>query len=204
MKKIFIALALFLCVGVFADAQVSFVVKGGLNFTKMSDIQLGNLEQSWNAQTGFHAGIGVQYKIPKIGISFQPEVLYSRIRTNIIGPITNNAYDFRIDYINVPLNFQWGINFQAFRPYVFAAPFISYAVAKGKLLKDVEWDNINRFDYGLSLGVGVEIWKLQISGKYSWGFGKPFDNNGINIDSDDWKLDDSHMKGFELSMAFLF
>jgi hypothetical protein len=170
----------------------------------MSDIKLGNLEQSWNAQTGFHTGIGVQYKIPEIGISFQPEVLYSRLRTNFLGPITNHAYNFRIDYINIPLNLQWGINFNAIRPYVFVAPYISYAVAKGELLENVEWENLNRFDYGVGLGLGIEIWKFQISGKYSWGFGKPFNKNGIDIDSEDWQLDDSNLKGFELSLAFLF
>ncbi len=204
MKKIFITLALLLCVSMYANAQVSFVVKAGLNFSKMSDIKLGNLEQSWNAQTGFHAGIGAQYKIPKIGISFQPEVLYSRMRTNFHRPVTDHAYNFRIDYINVPLNLQWGIDLKAIRPYVFVAPYISYAIAKGELLENIEWDNLNRFDYGVGLGLGIELWKLQISGKYSWGFGKPFDKNGIDIDSEDWQLDDSHLKGFELSVAFLF
>ncbi len=204
MKKFFITLTLLLCVGIYANAQVSFVVKGGLNYTKMSDITLGNLDQAWNAQTGFHAGIGAQFKIPKTGFSFQPEALYSRVRTNFIGPITQDSYDFQIDYVNVPLNLQWGIDLTVIRPFIFAAPYISYAIGKGELLENVEWDNFNRFDYGVGLGAGIEIWKVQISGKYNWGFGKPFNENGIDINSEDWNLNDSNLKGFEISVAFLF
>ena len=189
MKKHLIALTLMLCMGTAALAQGSFVVKAGLNFNKMQDIKIDNLEQSWNSQTGFHVGIGGQYRIPLVGLSFQPEILYSRIRTDIIGEVGQDSYGFRMDYIDIPLNVQWGINILFLRPYVFASPYVRYALAKGDWLTDVPWEDINRFDYGLSLGAGIEIWKLQVSGKYSWSFGHPF-----HIDSDDWKLDDANMR----------
>jgi hypothetical protein len=204
MKKHLIALTLMLCMGTAALAQGSFVVKAGLNFNKMQDIKIDNLEQSWNSQTGFHVGIGGQYRIPLVGLSFQPEILYSRIRTDIIGEVGQDSYGFRMDYIDIPLNVQWGINILFLRPYVFAAPYIRYAVSKGELLEHVEWQDLNRLDYGLSLGAGLEIWKLQVSGKYSWSFGQLAPGGSLHIDSDDWKLDDANMRGFELSVAFLF
>ncbi len=204
MKKILFSLALLLCMSLTANAQGSFVVKAGLNFNKLDDIRINNLEQSWNAQTGFHAGIGAQYRIPLVGLSFQPEILYSRMRTDIFGEVGSESYQFRIDYLDVPINVQWGINILFLRPYIFAAPYVRYAISKGEFLDQVEWDDLNRFDYGLSLGAGLEIWKLQISGKYSWSFGKLADNGSIHIDSDNWKLDDANMRGFELSVAFLF
>jgi len=46
MKKHLIALTLMLCMGTAALAQGSFVVKAGLNFNKMQDIKIDNLEQS--------------------------------------------------------------------------------------------------------------------------------------------------------------
>ncbi|MFA6818682.1 MAG: hypothetical protein WCR22_07265, partial [Bacteroidales bacterium] len=95
MKKHLIALTLMLCMGTAALAQGSFVVKAGLNFNKMQDIKIDNLEQSWNSQTGFHVGIGGQYRIPLVGLSFQPEILYSRIRTDIIGEVGQDSYGFR-------------------------------------------------------------------------------------------------------------
>ncbi|HNY23821.1 MAG TPA: porin family protein [Bacteroidales bacterium] len=204
MKKILFSLALLLCMSLTVNAQSSFVVKAGLNFNKLEDIKINNLEQSWNSQTGFHAGIGAQYRIPLVGLSFQPEILYSRMRTDVFGEVGSESYHFRIDYLDVPINVQWGINILFLRPYVFAAPYVRYAISKGEFLDRVEWDDLNRFDYGLSLGAGLEIWKLQISGKYSWSFGKLADNGSIHIDSDNWKLDDANMRGFELSVAFLF
>jgi hypothetical protein len=85
MKKILFSLALLLCMSLTVNAQSSFVVKAGLNFNKLEDIKINNLEQSWNSQTGFHAGIGAQYRIPLVGLSFQPEILYSRMRTDVFG-----------------------------------------------------------------------------------------------------------------------
>ncbi len=205
MKKHLIAITLMLCIGSAALAQGSFVVKAGLNFNKLQDIQIDNLKQSWNSQAGFHVGIGGQYRIPVIGLAFQPEILYSRVRTGLLGEVGSSSYEgFRIDYIDIPLNIQWGINILFLRPYIFAAPYLRYAIAKGDLLAQVEWQDLNRLDYGLSLGAGVEIWKVQIAGKYNWSFGQLAPGGSLHIDSNDWKLEDSNMRGFELSVAFLF
>ncbi len=178
-------------------------MKAGLNFNSLQDIKVNNVEQAWNAQTGFHAGIGAQYRIPLIGLSFQPELLYSRMRTDF-GQVSDQSYGFRLDYLEVPLNIQWGINILFLRPYIFASPYVRYALAKGDWLTDVPWEDINRFDYGLSLGAGIEIWKIQVSGKYSWSFGQLARDGSFHIDSDDWQMDDANFRGFELSVAFLF
>jgi hypothetical protein len=203
MKKHLIVLTLMLCFGTAALAQGSFVVKAGLNFNSLQDIKVNNVEQAWNAQTGFHAGIGAQYRIPLIGLSFQPELLYSRMRSDF-GQVSDQSYGFRLDYLEVPLNIQWGINILFLRPYIFASPYVRYALAKGDRLTEVPWEDINRFDYGLSLGAGIEIWKFQVSGKYSWSFGQLARDGSFPIDSDDWQLDDANFRGFEISVAFLF
>ena len=204
MKKYLIALLFVFGLGTTVWAQETFVIKAGLNFNKLEDIQIGELKKSWEMQTGFHAGLGGQFRFPRIGLSVQPELLYSRMRTDMVGVLSQNSYELRIDYIDVPLNVQWGINILFLRPYVFAAPYVRYALAKGKMLENVSWDNLNRFDYGLGIGAGLEIWKLQISGKYNWSFVKLAKDGSVHIDRGDWKLGDSNMKGFELSVAILF
>ncbi len=186
-----------------ANAQSRFVVKAGLDFSKMDDIKLDNVNQSWNSQTGFHAGVGFQYKIPVIGLSFQPEVLYSQKRTEFFREVSSDSYnwDYVTNNVEVPINVQWGIDILFLRPFVFAAPYLSYAVSVlGHGPTQDNWDDSRRFDYGLGLGAGLEIWKLQITGKYNWGFGKPFDG----IDTADWRIEDSNRKGFQLSAAFIF
>jgi hypothetical protein len=152
MKKYLIALILMFCISSAALAQGNFVVKAGLNFNKLQDIKIDNPEQSWNSQTGFHAGIGGQYRIPLVGLSFQPEILYSRVRTDMMERVSEKSYNFRLDYLEVPLNIQWGINILFLRPYVFAAPYVRYALAKGNALEEVPWEDLNRFDYGLKPG----------------------------------------------------
>ncbi len=207
MKRYLITLLLVLGVSTALVAQDGFVVKAGLNFNKLQDIQIGDLKKSWETQTGFHAGLGGQFRFPRIGLSVQPEILYSRMRTDMTGTLTQNSYGLRIDYIDVPLNVQWGINILFLRPYVFAAPYVRYALSKGDLLEHVTWDNLNRLDYGFGIGLGVEIWKLQVSGKYNWSFGKLAKEGSLHIDTNDWKLGDSNIKGFkgfELSVAVLF
>lgn len=206
MKKIVLALSLLLCCSLAANAQTSFVVKAGFNFNHMDDISFKNVDQSFDSQTGFHAGIGFQYRVPLIGLSFQPELLYTQKRNDFKGQnVSADSYDF--DYctnnVEVPLNIQWGINILFLRPYIFAAPYVGYAVAvRGHGPTEDNWDDVNRFDYGLNLGAGIEIWKLQISGKYSWSFGSPF--NGIDTGDWDIDMDGANMRGFELSAAFLF
>lgn len=69
-------------------------------------------------------------------------------------------------------------------------------------LEDQPVDEINRFDYGVGVGVGIDIWKLQIMGKYNWGLGK-LENAGDEWDqSETYK--DATLQGFQLSIAFLF
>ena len=50
MKKILFSLALLLCMSLTVNAQSSFVVKAGLNFNKLEDIKINNLEQSCSIQ----------------------------------------------------------------------------------------------------------------------------------------------------------
>ena len=72
----------------------------------------------------------------------------------------------------------------ALRPQVLRN-FEDYS-AEGKVLdkvsnafKDV---NMSRFEYGLGLGGGLEIWRLQLSLKYFWNFGS-LSSDGHKVDS---------------------
>ena len=186
MKKITLSiLALFFAVGL--SAQTHFGIKGGLNFNSLKDVEWKN-----NNSTGWHAGILLQTKLP-LGFAFQPEVLYSVKSFNLWW----NDAKLKFNYIEVPLNIQWGIDLIIFRPYVIAAPYFSYLLSVGDSKK--EWKGAKSIDYGFGLGVGIDIWKLQVTGKYNWGFG-----NLGDIKSSDWKVNDSKLQGLQLSLGFLF
>jgi hypothetical protein len=172
MKKIIVILAV-LIVAINADAQIKLGIKAGLNISDMSFSNkkgIGeNLDNLYANRTGWHLGMAMKVKIPTFPIVLQPELLFS----------TKGGENLTLNYIEIPINLQWGISLGKVRPYVELSPYFSYLIGSNKALS-----TLNSWDGGLGLGVGIDIWKLQISGKYVWGFGKvgDIDSNG-NTDS---------------------
>ena len=220
MKKLF-TLVLALIIVSASFGQTKFGVKAGLNFNKLTDVtQGGSTDEIWNSQTGYHVGLAVQFKVPFLGLAVQPELLYNTTRSaantptlaQINNPLLNGGVinqqvalvpdEMQLDYINLPINLQFGIDLVLLRPFVVVSPYISYAIQKGATLENQPWDDINRFDYGVGLGLGLDIWKLQIMGKYNWGLGK-LQAAGANWDQVD-TYKNAKIQGFQLSVAFLF
>lgn len=187
-----------------ASAQIGhFGVIGGLTFSKANMDEIKNLNY-----TGFHAGITYQLNLP-LGFSIQPELIYQARGTRISSDLLSNVGKMNVGFIELPVNIQWGPDLVLFRPYLSLTPYIGYAVNNnvsiGNLSYKNSWDYINRFEYGLGLGVGVEIWKFQLSGKYCWSFGDLGDLKGAGFDEAVGKMfDNAKFGGFQLSLAFLF
>jgi hypothetical protein len=178
MKKIIVILAV-LIVAINADAQIKLGIKAGLNVSDMSFSNrkgIGeNLDNLYANRTGWHLGMAMKVKIPAFSlIVLQPELLFSTKGFNGEG----NREKLRLNYIEIPINLQCGFELGKVRPYAELSPYFSYLIGSNKAL-----DALNSWDGGVGLGVGIDIWKLQISGKYMWGFGKvgdvvTIDDNG--------------------------
>jgi hypothetical protein len=196
MKKVFVLLISVLLFSTLSYSQTRFGIKGGLNFTNISNLS-SDVEKTWKNQTGYQLGVALQIKIPVIGLAIQPELLYSTVKS-----ASDNGNEINIDYLTLPVNIQLGTDMLFFRPFIVASPFVSYMIDNNVRLEDQPVDEINRFDYGVGVGVGIDIWKLQIMGKYNWGLGK-LENAGDEWDqSETYK--DATLQGFQLSIAFLF
>lgn len=188
-----------------ASAQIGhFGVKGGLTFSKASMDEIKSLNY-----TGFHAGVTYQLNLP-LGFSIQPELVYqqrgARIKGSGIVPLEGKM---SMGFIELPVSVQWGPDLVLFRPYVELVPYIGYAVTNkataGNLILKNQWNGVNRFEYGLGLGVGIEIWKFQLSGRYCWSFGNVASMKGVELpDSIYEAFDNAKFGGFQLSLAFLF
>ncbi|MCE5321501.1 MAG: PorT family protein [Bacteroidales bacterium] len=219
MKKLF-TLVLALIIVSASFGQTKFGVKAGLNFNKLTDVtQGGSTDEIWNSQTGYHVGLAVQFKVPFLGLAVQPELLYNTVKSSPTTPtllqINNPLYnggvisqpvalatnEVQMDYIMLPVNLQFGIDLVLLRPFVVVSPYIQYAIQSGARLESQPIDDINRFDYGLGLGVGLDLWKLQIMGKYNWGLGKLKSANNTTWNE---KYENAKLQGFQLSVAFLF
>ncbi len=203
MKRILLLVTAFLLVSVPGFSQ--FGIKAGYNFTSFGDIDLGkNSEYStaFDKKTGYHVGMLYKFKIPVIGLTIQPELLYSEVKGNlsVTGPNGNTeGADLKLSYLQLPVGLQWGLDLMLFRPFLQVVPYVGLSMADDNSLKNLEWD-VNKFRYGIGLGAGIDIWKLQVSGRYSWDLGKVADFKWQGTKT--FKGDKN--KGFELSLALLF
>ena len=163
-KHLFLIVGLLLIGSMTAGAQ-GLIIKGGLTYTNMAikDIKL-------QGHSGWEAGIGFQTDAV-MGFSLQPEAVYKVKGVTLEDAATN----VKLNYIEVPVNVQWGVDLLVAKPFIFAAPFIGYCLgtrfSKATDVATAINDNLNKFEYGLGLGLGLNVFKFQITGKYSWNFG---------------------------------
>lgn len=202
MKRNLLLLVAFLLVSVQGFSQ--FGIKAGLNFNTMGDINLGNIEKgSMDNKTGFHVGALYKMKIPLTGLSLQPELVYTQNESTLGTKSNADLCDFKMKQLQLAANLQWGLDLILLRPYLQAAPYIGYVMGNKTSIKDMDW-KMDELRYGIGLGAGVDIWKLQISGKYVWDMGKAseFDSSKSGIGSGLLKAKKD--KGFQLSVAYMF
>ena len=131
--------------------------------------------------------IGVTAEIPILGgFAIQPALLYQvkgmsadKFNSSSISE-SLGSFETKVGYLEVPVQVQWGLDLLAFRPYVFAEPFVGFRVGqntKGEVAGTLK-DDLKKVEYGLGLGAGVDVWRLQLSVKYFWNFGKIYDKDG--------------------------
>ena len=201
MKRILLFVTAFMLLSVQGFSQ--FGIKGGLNFNSLEDINLKGVKDfDIGNSTGFNVGILYKTKIPLVGLTIQPELIYSQTNSSInteIAGLSNLNGDLKIGTLMLPVGLQWGIDLMLFRPFIQAVPYIGYTVNTQNKITNLNW-NVDKFKYGIGLGAGLDIWKLQISGRYNWDLG--------DVAEFEWKGVDTFKggknKGFELSLAILF
>lgn len=223
MKKLFTAIAIILiAVPAFSQGKSRWGVIGGFTSTSTSLKELGGKNFA-----GFHAGLTAYHPIG-LGFAFQPSLVYQQKGMNLHSPYSSSSYpedsDFslnsRIGYVQIPVQLQFGIDLVILRPFVFAEPFIGYAVHNSFSVDTPiggitpiknEWEGINRFEYGLGVGGGLDITRhFQLSVKYYWNFNSNFNNGTLKDAAEVFKniagaiKDKTQFNGLQVSAAILF
>lgn len=193
MKKLFVVLtALF--IGVAASAQVG-VIAGVTSTT--TDINAAKEQLKSGDITLYHVGLTTKMDLGAIAI--QPSLIYNVKGTQLSevyndGLVESNyTADFKTGFLELPVQFQIGLNLGGFRPYVFAEPFVGFAItneftkkletagvetATEQSTAENQWENIgadvkDRLEYGVGAGVGIDLLNsLQISVRYYWNMGQ--------------------------------
>lgn len=202
MKRLFatVVATLALCC-ISASAQAKWGVTAGLNFntSKFSEIDV-------KAKTGWSAGATCLVDLP-LGFSIQPSLLYHQKGANITNEIAQN-----MGFIELPVSVQWGPDLLVFRPFLDVTPYIGYALSNEVTtsladFKFSSWQGKERFEYGLGIGAGINVWKLQLIARYNWNFGSLYNVEGwddIKSELKGLSAENENFGGVTLSLAFLF
>lgn len=204
MKRILtVVLAALMLTGISASAQAKWGVTAGLNFntSKFSEVDV-------KARTGWSVGGACLVDLP-LGFSVQPSLLYHQKGANITNELSQS-----MGFLELPVSVQWGPDLLIFRPFLDVTPYVGYALSNkfsasvaGIVLSDEGWKGKERFEYGLGLGAGVNVWKLQFIARYNWNFGSLYNVEGwddIKPHLKDLNSKSENFGGVTLSLAFLF
>jgi hypothetical protein len=162
-----------------ASAQVNdgttaqFGVKGGVNF---SNFYVEDVDDN-NVLTSFNAGLFATIPLNDF-LAFQPELLYSRKGSELVydNAIASGSAKFKLNYIELPVLLKINV---AKNLSVHAGPYVAYLIDaqvsnetdSGSFDFEDNYDNddFNKFDVGLSAGVGLDFDNLGIGVRYNYG-----------------------------------
>lgn len=207
-KSILLAIVFCFATAVSLSAQIRFGVKAGGNLSTLyvSGDRSGINAEQYKFRFSYHFGGMMEYKFSDI-FSIQPELVYLNHGANLKK---DNSFSMKDGHITLN-SLQLPVNFKATFPlgnnhiFVYGGPYASYHIygkARGKIegkSQDVELysngaSGIRRWDYGVGIGVGMEIDKLVIT------LGNQIGLADIN------RANDSKMKtgGLTLSAGYFF
>ncbi|KRD06498.1 hypothetical protein ASE21_20300 [Flavobacterium sp. Root901] len=154
------------------NVTTEFGVKGGFNMSNLYGS--GEDVDDNNILYGFNAGVYATLPISDF-VAIQPEILFTTKGAELDynnALATGNA-KFRLNYIEVPLLVRVNItkNFN-----VHAGGYASYLVDSKvtgdgdiNFEQEIDTDDLNKFDAGISAGVGVDFSPVSIGLRYNYG-----------------------------------
>jgi hypothetical protein len=182
MKKITIAVLCLFMIGMTANAQLKFGLKGGLTLAKMEFEDDEGKNTKFN--TGFHIGALVALDLP-LGLEFETGLYLNQKGFKIEESFEGETFTMSIVplYIDVPLKLNYKIEAGPAAIFFGAGPTISYGIG-GKYKfegmgeeesEDISWgndeeeDDFKPLDLGIGIQLGVRFSKIQVSASYDMG-----------------------------------
>ena len=174
MKREMLAIILISCLSINVIAQSQFGIKGGLNLASVTETEMGT-------RTSFVIGGFTQIELAE-KINFQPELLFSmqgaRETEDGLSLILS------MNYVNVPLMFQFGTGSGFFFQAGPQVGFLTNANLKMKYDGDSESQNVTddfqRFDAGLNIGFGYYFDSgVIVDARYNHGLVNAIEDNNL-------------------------
>ena len=206
MKKLFTLVAVAAASLVMASqAHAQFGIVAGLTSSK-TDVSSAVNDVKNIAL--YHAGLTYKFDLGA-GFAIQPAVIYQVKGAKIESIGDTSADQLKTGYVEIPVGFQWGPDLMAFRPYVFAEPFVGYQISssdKVSTFSDSTSQAKNKFEYGFGLGAGLEIAShIQLSAQWFKNLGNMFGDSAKSADAA-WAeaKDIKNFQGIKVTLGILF
>lgn len=233
MKKVIAIIAVAFASISLAHAQ--FGIVGG--FTS-SSTQINKDDWKANLDNISLYHVGLTYKIDLgLGLAIQPSLTYEMKGASLSSDMTGSealevtkTINTKTGFAEFGLDFQWGPDLVALRPFIFASPYIGYMVTQEESSqvessvagttvtsfdsdKAKEWaeDAKNRLEYGFGIGAGVDIMKfVQLKAQWYMNLGSLYDEGKLKSGAElvepiknNYKSIENY-NGIKVSLAILF
>jgi hypothetical protein len=184
MKKLFF-LSLMLILGL----SISFSqlgIKGGVNLATVGGADNKMYGEDPQAKLGIAGGIS--YKINLLVLTIQPEALY--IQKGAVYDHPYHKTTMSLDYLDIPIVVKFGLPIPLVNPYIeggiaysillSAKSKTEYTALAGNMPSDETdiKDTMTKNDFSVVVGIGIEVFMLDINARYILGMTK------LNKDND--------------------
>lgn len=172
MKKIIIAVIAMVSTMAFAQTELTYGIRGGVNASKIKDVH-GSSDQ----RIGFHLGGFAQIPLQANSqeFYFQPELLYMMLGEK------NGEKNVNLDYLAVPILFKAYFSERDTEFFGEIGPQLGFLVNKS-LPDNYGYDHeFNSVDLGITLGLGFSYlrnWEASL--RFYYGFSDVIKNDALN------------------------
>ena len=214
MKKFYVMMLMAVAFAMPSKAQVSFGVKGGLNFTNMS-FDKSSVDDFLKNKTGFFVGPTVKFQLPITGLGIDGAVFYDQREGDIevnTGYFVNDKITEKLksQSIQIPINLRFEIGLgETANVFIFAGPQVGFNIGDktSELWNDMaEW-RLNTSNFSANVGLGFTILShLQVSANYNIALGKTGEvkpKDGINAIGD-VITGDAKANSWQIALAYYF
>lgn len=158
------------------DRTIRLGLKGGVN---LSNLYTDNADKQ-KSLLGFNAGLFAKLPISKL-IAIQPELYFITKGAEVTynNPFVQGAAKFRYNYLEMPILVVVNVN-ENFN--IHAGPYAAFMLSGDvknqnstslfDFEKNINTDDYNRFDVGLTAGVGIDIGAIGLGARYAYGVNK--------------------------------
>ena len=211
MKKFYVMMLMAVAFAMPSKAQVSFGVKGGLNFTNMS-FDKSNVDDYFKNKTGFFVGPTVKFQLPITGLGIDGAVFYDQregdIEVSIPGGTSTEKLKSQSIQIPINLRFEIGLGETA-NVFIFAGPQVGFNIGDktSGLWNDMaEW-RLKSSNFSANVGLGFTILShLQVSANYNIALGKTGEVDFNSAVSQTWDAVKGEAKAnsWQIALAYYF